>query len=232
MCRAFPLPAPPRISCRLWPLTPRRSSLPRAGRAAARAREAARVQPAGAARRRAGRGRPAGRPGCATSAPPAATSVIPGLAERGGRRRQGIDVSHLNLFPMPNIEDIGRAAAGAGRGLGQRRQRGEPAGAVAAARPGPELPPGLGGRRGAGRGLCGLDVLARRGDHRFLRPPAASGHQRAGVPAVLQRGALRLRGAAPAAVSSSWSPTGRCRAATPPTTGSACSTGAPRWPRR
>ena len=154
-------------------------------------------------------------------------AVLPGLAGRGGAG---------GWYPCPTPEPVpdaerrgyGRAAAGPRCHLGQRRQRGEPAGAVAAAWPGSQPAPGLGGGGGAGRSVCGFGVLARRGDHRFLRPPAASGHQRAGVPAVLQRRPLRLRAAAPACCISGWSPKGRCPADTPPTTGSACSTGAPR----
>ena len=48
----------------------------------------------------------------------------------------GMTMTHLNLFPMPSVADPAATAARAGRGLGRRRQRGEPAGGVAAARAG------------------------------------------------------------------------------------------------
>ena len=106
-------------------------------------------------------------------------------------------LSHLALFPMPNVEDVrahllaqdviwvggGRwptcSRCGGLHGLDDGHAR------------------GLAGRRRAGRVSRRLDLLARRRYHRLLRTPAATGHR--GPAAVRQRRALRQRGAAPAA---------------------------------
>ena len=77
-----------------------------------------------------------------------------------------------------------------------------------------------------------LDLLAHGRHDRLVRPGPAAGHQRPGVPAVLQRRALRLRGAAAAAVPVADRRRHAARRATRPTTASACSTAAPSSSRR
>ena len=156
------------------------------------------------------------------------------LVDRRLRRVRRHPVPAVAPGAVPDAERRGRPRPPArpGRDLGRRRQRGQPGRGVAGARPRRDPARVLAGRRGAGRRLRRLDLLARRRCHRQLRPPAARLHRRPGLAAVRQRGALRQRGPAPPAACTSWSATARSRPATAPTTGSAWSTGAPGWSRR
>src|SRR3984885_10903953 len=126
-------------------------------------------------------------------------AVVQRPVHRGGRGRPG---GPHHPEPVPDAEGrrSHRAAARAGRGLGRRRQRGEPAGGVAAARPGQGTARGLAGRRRAGRGVGGVGVLARRRHHRLVRTRPAAGLQRSRLRAVRGGRALRLRGSAPSPV--------------------------------
>ena len=102
--------------------------------------EPLRVRPAAHVRDRPGRRRPAARRASAWSAPPAGTR--PGsrrlFTEAG--RIAGATVSALRALHHAERGRHGGVRPGAGRDLGQRRQRGQPARAVAAARAGRDLP--------------------------------------------------------------------------------------------
>ena len=136
--------------------------------------------------------------------------------------------------PVPDADGgrRARAPAGAGRRLGRRRQRRQPARRLAGARPGRGLPRGVGGRRRARRGVGRLAVLARRRHHRLLRPRPAAGHQRPGADPVRPTACTTTPRSSAGRSTTGWSPTARCPRATPPTTASGWSTAAPSWSRR
>ena len=125
-------------------------------------------------------------------------------------RVAGYELTNLNLFPMPSLDDV------EGHLLEQDVvwvNGGSVANLLAVwrrARARRGVPPGLGGRRGPLGRLGRLDLLVRRRHDRLLRPRAARGDRRAGVPAVRQRRPLRLRGPAPTRSSTASSPTARC----------------------
>ena len=145
------------------------------------------------------------------SAPPSATSAgsTPSWTRRP--RLDGFDLTHLNLFPMPSVDDV------EGYLLGQDVvwvNGGSVANLLAVWR---RARPDQVFRRvwQAGVVLAGVSAgsicWSRRRHDRLVRPRAATRSRTACTVAVRQWRALRLRGAAPARSCTSWSPTARCR---------------------
>ena len=125
-------------------------------------------------------------------------------------RVAGFDLTHLYLFPMPNVDDVeghllaqdvvwvnggsvaNLLAVWRVHGLDAILRRVWQAGVV------------------LGRRLGRLDLLVPRRHHRLVRARAAGGDQRPGLAALRQRRALRLRGGPPAARCTGWWPTAPC----------------------
>ena len=141
--------------------------------------------------------------------------------------RPDVELSTPRALPDAERRRSASAPAGAGRDLGRRRQRGQPARGLARPRTGRGLPRGLGGGRRTHRRLGRVALLARRRHHRLLRPGPATRHQRAGAAAVQQHPALQLRGAAPPALPAAGGRGQPSRPGSPPTTVSGCISAAP-----
>ena len=137
-------------------------------------------------------------------------------------REAGVDVTHLQPVPDAERQRRNRIPAGPRCRLGEQQQRRD----LLALWRVHDLEQSFRQAWEAGVVLTGVSagsVCWHAAHHGLLRSGPAAGHQRPGLPAVLERRPLRLRG--PARPSSrAWSRTGRCRTGTPPTTASACST--------
>lgn len=143
-------------------------------------------------------------------------------------RVAGFDISTLDLFPMPNVDDV------AGYLLEQDVVwvNGGSVANLLAVWEVHDLGPAMRAAWEAGVVLSGVSAGSicwyAGGTTDSFGPEPARGHQRAGPPALRQRRPLRLRGTPPAARPRGSSPTAHCRTPTARTTGSASSTTAPR----